>query len=109
MSGEPSNLTRAAAVELMPTGSAPVDTQLEKVKRGVDDTRKCELIAGTRVDAVVISAGTTVDVYHGLARQIRGWFVCRNRAAGWPYETDSTDTLLSLTSVYDANCDLWVY
>lgn len=89
-------------------------TQPQRVQDMQHDTFKAGDVAafargGNSVEVEFTSASSKA-VAHGLGRNIRGWFVTRQRnGAGVIYEASSDDNTISFTSSGAGRFDVWVY
>lgn len=75
----------------------------------VNTVLECPLLNGNLVKDVSITAGTPVDVNHGLGRMPQGWFVVGIGSASSVFATGVNKSVLTLDASADTTVNLWVF
>ena len=99
-----------AAVRDLARQMAEVQTNVGLV---LDQLPKIDILDGRRVNDVALTAGSAVDVSHGLGRKYRGVIVVSQNAAGTVRESTNTnsfpDRIVIMTASATITADLWVF
>lgn len=98
---------------LLPT-DLRLEKQLERLRRAIEDggirLEKVKFLDGTANEDIALTSGSTVEIYHGLNRKPKGWFVTRAQtSAASLYETDRDDEKLTLYAGNTGTVDIWIF
>jgi hypothetical protein len=97
-----------------PDARAVIDGQAQLVNV-VDQLNRIPLLDGRQIGPIVLAAGVTKDIVHGLGRTLRGWIIVRvgysgatavvQEASGNPDEA----LFLRLSCAQAVTLSLWVF
>lgn len=85
----------------------------EYTQRSIDPIAKSEIINGTLLKKVKLTAGKDNNIDHKLGRKPQGWVLVRVRASATIWDLQDANTLskstLRLWTSADVTVDLWVF